>query len=74
MTTQQATKAANHIIRDRGGADYYADVDLLADYLKGTLGLTKERAKELAFGVDQDRRSANYYQDAEILAKYLSES
>ena len=71
MPNEQANKAAEHIIKDRHGADYYQDVKLLAQYLKGTLGLSQEEAVHIAAEIQQDRKGANYYENSEILAEFL---
>ena len=71
MTTSKAKAAAQHILDDRHGADYYQDTQLLADYLDGTLGITKEEAMRIAKAIQDDRSGANYYEDVSILAEFL---
>ena len=71
METEQAIKAAKHLIQDRKGANYYQDTKILANYLKGALNIKIEKAKEMAEAIQKDRNGANYYEDVEVLAKYL---
>jgi len=71
MTNQHAQAAANHILEDRRGADYYQDTKELANYLKGSLTITEDVAKQTANDINDDRNGANYYQDETILAQFL---
>jgi len=71
MATEKSKKAAEHIIKDRNGADYYKDTHELTRYLKSTLSITAEKAEEKANTIHQDRKGANYYADVEILAEYM---
>ncbi len=71
MATEQARKAAKHIIEDQKGADYYQDTKLLANYLKETLGMTLEEAERKAESIQRDRKGANYYEDVKILAGFI---
>ena len=74
MTLQQATNAAQHIVEDRRGADYYHDTQELAKYLQGALNISDQSALQLAKDINNDRHGANYYQDPQILAEYLDNS
>lgn len=71
MPNPQAQAAANHILDDRQGADYYQDTNELAHYLTGALGITDDMAMQTANDINSDRNGANYYQDEDILAQFL---
>jgi hypothetical protein len=71
MTNQQAQAAANHILDDRKGADYYQDPNELANYLKNSLGVTEVVATQTANDINDDRNGANFYQDETIFAQFL---
>ena len=71
MATEQAKKAAKHIIEDRHGADYYKDPTVLVPYLKNALSITTEEAERIAKAIQDDRNGANYYEDVDVLADFL---
>ncbi len=71
MTNQIAVDVANHIQEDRQGADYYADPDVLAPYLKSSLQVSDDKAASLAKNICDDRKGADYYQDVDLLSQYL---
>lgn len=71
MQQDKARKAAEHILEDRRGADYYQDIQLLSDYLTGALDLADEDAKKTAQVIQEDRSGANYYANVDILADFL---
>lgn len=71
MGKEKAKKAAQNIMDDRHGADYYQDIKILSEYLKGTLGIIKDKAERAAKAIQEDRNGANYYENVEILAEFL---
>lgn len=71
MADQKALEIAQAILTDRRGADYYADAEILADFLKGRFGSSHDAAVKTAAAILDDRRGADYYADAEILAEFL---
>jgi hypothetical protein len=48
MSKENAKNAAQHILDDRHGADYYRDIKILSAYLEGALGITKDKAEQTA--------------------------
>jgi len=64
-------EAANHILQDRRGPDYYQNNKLLTEYLQSTLNLSATQATQTATDINQDRHGANYYAIQEILQQFL---
>lgn len=71
MTDERASEVAEAILADRRGADYYADAEILAQFLSAKFGSSSEAAAKTAAAILDDRRGADYYADAKILAEYL---
>lgn len=72
MTRETTAKtAAENILNDRKGANYYHDLKILSDYLKGALGISKEKANHIAKMIHKDREGADYYRNFEILSNVL---
>jgi hypothetical protein len=71
MNKEKTRNVVKHILSDRNGADYYHDVKILSDYLKGALVISKEKANHIANLIHEDREGADYYKNVEILTKYL---
>ena len=71
MTIKQAQTAANHILDDRSGADYYLDSGVLSSYIRSALGVADDVAEQTANQINDDRKGANYYADQDVLAKFL---
>ena len=71
MATDKARKTAEEITQDFGGAAYYKDAGVLADFLQNRFGSSPDRAAQVAAAVLDDLRGAAYYLDAEVLADYL---
>lgn len=53
MQLDKALKAAEHILEDRRGADYYQDNTVLSDYLANALSFTAEEAKRVAQAIQE---------------------
>lgn len=71
MKHDKEREAANLILEDRHGADYYQDCTILSNFLSNALNFDAEEAKSVAKSIQEDRRGANFYQDVEILANFL---
>lgn len=71
MPSDTATDVAQAILEDRRGADYYKEADILAGFLEGKFGVSREDATRAARAISDDRSGADYYQDAKILAEFL---
>ena len=72
MFESEINRVAENIIIDRNGANYYSDVQLLANYLEASFDLPEAVARELAETVNRDRLGANYYQEARALAQFFN--
>ena len=72
MINQNAKELANNILKDRQGADYYNNPEVLASYLKSSLNVSEETSQRLAKDICTDRNGADYYKDVEILSTYLA--
>lgn len=71
MPNDTAIDAAHAILEDRRGADYYKDPEILASFLEGKLGVTREDADKTAKAILADRSGSDYYKDPKILAQFL---
>ena len=71
MDMKLSTTVAQAIADDRRGADYYKDTGILAEFLSGQFGSTKEVAEQVAKEIASDRKGADYYKDPKILAGFL---
>ena len=71
MTSEKSKNAAQHIIDDRHGTNYYLDTKLLTNYLKEMLGMTFQEVELKAISIQRDRKGANYYEDVKILAGFI---
>lgn len=72
MSNNEAKRAAENIVNDRQGADYYKDLKILAEYLEGALGMAKDKAAKSAKAIHEDRNGANYYEDVDVLSDFLA--
>ncbi|MFH0730303.1 MAG: cupin domain-containing protein [Pseudomonadota bacterium] len=71
MIKEEAQKAAQDILDDRHGADYYRDMKILSEYLEGALGISKDKAEQTAKVIQEDRKGSNYYEQVETLSGFL---
>ena len=71
MPNPRATETAQAIVDDVGGAAYYKDEKILAEFLKTRFASSPERAATVAQAILEDLRGAAYYKDPKILAGFL---
>ena len=71
MAGSYARQAAEAILTDRRGPDYYRDVQHLTDFLVHRFEATTVAASKAAQAILDDRDGAGYFADAALLAEFL---
>lgn len=71
MADAYARQAAEAILEDRRGPDYYRDVQRLTDFLVHRFEATTVAASKAAQAILEDRDGAGYFADAGLLAEFL---